>query len=299
MKKDFLGELKAIGGGLNKPVLSLNQETKKQFNKFDNKIFNLVDLNNTPLHIYGSYIHEGEALFAGDIDLGQEVDFKQLKPFLKRLRELIKKLLDSNDYLIKDIQIGAEMFTPKQFLKMNNKEIKNILLKQDLIKKKDSFFDTKFIKFDASKFDGKYFRDFSGTYTFEDIEKFNTVETVKKNIEEYIEKGNYFKALKRVKLLGKYKDEVNFYLLNPILASIYLIISKLDTLINSANIPVNLFNLSIENLKNDLRKMGLLSSKYLKIFDNPTKEKLTLIHDELKKSLNKKAIEFFKKHYDL
>ena len=289
--------LKKIYGGkeVERVSFELTPEKRRFFSDLDNLIFKAVDIGQGPLMIYGSYVNPVEALFAADIDLAKEMDFEDFDSFIKQLRKLINTISKSKIMGINNIQIANEMYTETQFKKLSDSQIKEVLKAQDKIKHKKTYFDTKFIKVSAWFFNGSYVKDFSIAFNFDDVDQFDTKKAVKENIDKFIKQGNYFRALKRLKLLPNYKI-VDKYLLDPKLSMIYALTNKLETLIGS-KIPNEYFKTGLDNIKNDLRKIGVLNKHFLNVFDNPTKSNIEVLIEFLKKIINKAAKNFFNKYY--
>lgn len=276
--------------------MEIDKSTRKYFNKPDLGVFDLVNIGDMKknLKVYGTYTEPQYANYSADIDTKKEVDIKNFPQFIKEFRVLIKKIKNSKTLGLLGIQIGANRFETKKemdkLMKKSDVEILKMLLEQDKIKKKENFFQRKIIKLDFFVWRGAYIKDMSIVYTFEPIPE-PTRKEILADVSKFKRKGNFFKALKRLKLLYP-SLKLDKFLLDNKLGTLYIIINKLDTLTNDT-IPKNFKDISLQNIKNDVRKQGYLSEKIIPLFDKSTVKNIEKIRDYLLNELNKGAKQFF------
>jgi hypothetical protein len=72
------------------------------------KIASLITFNLDKTKIYGSYGYRGLE-YAGDIDMFEVVDVKNMKVFIKRLQDKIKAIMKSTNIFFTDIKIGEDL----------------------------------------------------------------------------------------------------------------------------------------------------------------------------------------------
>lgn len=278
----------------------INKNTRKYFNKFDNKIFDLINIGDLKekIKVYGTYSEPLYANYSSDVDTKKFINMNNFQQFMDEFRRLINKLNDSETLGLISVQVANERATTKQEIKRlmgkPDSYFLRLLLNQDKIKNKKSFFDKKFIKLDFWVWRGAYIKDMSIVYIFEpqSDEKPPTKQEVIQDIEKFIKKGDYFKSLKRLKLIRPSRKLDN-YLLNNELGTLYIIINKLDSLTNDT-IPMKYKKISLQNMKNDVRKIGNLTNNLIPLFDDSSIKSIEKIRDILKKRLNSEAKKFWK-----
>jgi hypothetical protein len=142
-------------------------------------------------------------------------------------------------------------------------------------------------------------------------------ESVVNDMNEYIEEGNYFKAMKRLlsylrltKPNSKNIDALvaffdsNAGLANSIKNDLEVMCELLDSKQRHKNVPMHLISETIQTLKQQLNSVFLIKipESMFKEFDTvskkPSAKKIQKIVDELKEEVNKYTYEFLKKNKD-
>ena len=208
------------GGGI-----KLTQDVRKTFNSFFNDLFHIVDYHPKNLQLNGSFGQKLKALYASDIDLYERISIKEFDNWYNTTYQEVQKEL-------KDVLIE---------LKIGNTKFKKFINDKDQIFKLLHGGDRKMVKIDFYLEIEKLPTECSMLYDFDKmLSKHEFIKSIMDKIVDTYKEENYFKCFKKLYSLlnilkvDKESDKIRFInkiLVSPLYANIYLLKSKIDTII--------------------------------------------------------------------
>lgn len=228
--------------------MKLTKTNRRQFNKFFNDLFKLLDFRPNNLFLNGSYGQAIKALYAGDIDFYEKINKNNFNEWFNTTYQDLKE--EIKDSLL-ELKIGNTKY--KKFIDDKDKILNDLLIG-----------DKKWIKIDFYIFVDILPTEVSMIYDFGEIIEEDIINGLVIDIEEKFDDGEYFKVIKKLYSLYRYeniKDEkmdlINDILTNPLYGNIYLLKSKIDTILRiDSKDKKKKYN---EYIKEWLRKLGLTS----------------------------------------
>lgn len=253
--------------------MELNVKNRKLFNKFDNKIFDKLDVKNK-LFLNGSYRHPIFSIFSADVDLYQQLKDSDRDDLKNKLKTIItSEYFNEIKYTIKNDEF--------KYTRVND-ALNNIDL-VDIVEK---------VKVDLHALYQGFMEEITIIYDFsEAITSKQFIKNMKDDIKKFIKKGMKYKALKRSKLLfeatknKKQLEKVNQQILDVKNGFLYLTIQRLHVL-NDGKTKHRGRNTSYQNLKDSVRRLGLLNNDLIKLFNKFTKKNVKKLVKILQKVLN-------------
>lgn len=264
--------------------LKLTEKARKQFNTHLNKLFSKLDYDSNSIYIKGSFIIPVLSFFAGDVDLYEKVPWNKFDSFYKHLMNTINDMEDNIEFIEIHDQFEG---TPKQFKKLGMDQVKNML--QDSEKRihlEFAFFENGFIKNVSIMYDFNYSANMKVNKVITDL--FNV-------IEDKLQKS-VFKALKRTYTMlvlmpetaqrKKALNKISGLLSNPVYGNLYLAITYLTALEDDRLFGSKEKNESLQNIKEIVRKTGLMTDAVEKKFKRFSKNAVNELRKNLRAKLN-------------
>ena len=235
--------------------MELTDDVQKRFNDMNQSIFGKVRLQKSQMFMNGSF---PSSPWAGDIDLYTPLRYDDLD----KVRELVKSLMNDTDEIVMTrLKVGEHKYSSK-------KTMNSILMKKKKMMEqvRSAPQGKRWVKLNFLVFTGETVEDVSIVYDLDSnnpLTRAKVRESIKGDIRDYIKKQDYYKALKRMKLLadGKLKQEVETLLNDSRLGQLYLARIRAENIHNSKGIlPKDYRDVSMGNLRQAIRvKLSLPS----------------------------------------
>lgn len=257
--------------------MDLNIKNRKLFNRFDNAIFKKLGVTDRKLFLNGSYRHPLFSLFSADVDLYQ--------PLKENDRD---KLVTKLSSIIQSPQFNEIKYDDRKFVKPMS-ALKHL----NMVKTSDR------VKVDLHVFYQGFIEEVTIIYDFQKpITSSEFIDGMKEDIEKFKKKKMLFKAIKRSKLLfeslndSKGVDKMNSIILDPKNGFLYVTIQRLHALKDGKASHENR-NTAYDNLKDSVRRLGLLDNAMIKLFLKLTKKNVEKLIKRLQKTLNSQVCKSF------
>lgn len=253
---------------------------KRFFSKFDQNLFDTLEVQGTDLYLNGSYRHPIFSLYSADVDLYQPIKYtkKGRRELRKHIRDLMTQLKTSKEIHFLELKINDTKYKTIDSAMNNAKRIKTGIKK---------------VKLDTWVFNQGFCEEVSIIYDFRSpITSQQFIEDVQADIKKFVGKDMYYKALKRKQILMKaLKHENELNRLNKILlktdnAFLYLTIQRLRTLLLIQNSFIEK-DKALDNTKDSIRRLGLMTDKIADLFSGQvTNVRINKLIKVLQKILN-------------
>lgn len=173
-------------------VLIVKKKSKKEYPIAIQKLFKLAQYKDFPIKVHGSASRSDEKYFS-DYDIYSDIDKKQkIEDVYKGISAIIKKIDSSKNYYLNEIKLQTNKDKKIRFYPNDD------LTLEDFKKIEDSL---RLIKIDFIIWDGKKFIIADIAYTFDtpdNKDSKNNKNKLKKELKNRLNKGEYYKALRRL-----------------------------------------------------------------------------------------------------
>lgn len=274
--------------------MKLTPFRRQMFTRFDNTVFDKLDYNPDKLVLNGSYALPIFSLWSGDVDLYEPVPWSDVDDFLKYLRRVVSKS-GSNFHYVKIGQQDYKFRTKTSFLKKTNEQLKQmiqssnnkrVMLQLIILNPNDKFLEEISIMYD-----------FGEPETIQDL-----LQSLKPDIQHYMDKNNYYKALKRAQLYYHLREKdgqrmsksvkdkmatIDRILMDPFNGSLYRAITLLATVVDAKHRSKTVKLNVLDRIKGLLRKIGVMKPSMLPVFQSYNKHSIEKLAQSLLAGLSK------------